>query len=170
MAAIHRFAVLVVIAGVFCLPAGAIGQTSCEAPPGTSAIDQYCETIPRADGPRGAGDPGATRTPRPLPASTLRALRGGDADARALADTLAGPAGEGSDGDGGGQGRSNAPKVAGLDAPSAEDPSTNPFSALKASVGSGGSIGGGFIWTLIAIALLMFSLAWLRFRRAETSD
>jgi hypothetical protein len=42
--------------------------------------------------------------------------------------------------------------------------------AIKASVGSGGSIGVGFVWILVGITLLMLALAWLRFRRGPASD
>jgi len=166
MAATHRYVALLVAVGALALPAGASAQTSCQAPPGTGAIDQYCETIPRAEGPGGAGNPGSTRAPQPLPPSTLRALRGGGEDARALADSLAGPAGEGRRGKGGRKGGA----FPALEAPSSDEPSSNPLPAIKASVGSGGSIGVGFVWILVGITLLMLALAWLRFRRGPASD
>lgn len=157
MAATHRYVALLVAVGALALPAGASAQTSCQAPPGTGAIDQYCETIPRAEGPGGAGNPGSTRAPQPLPPSTLRALRGGGEDARALADSL-------------GKGGRKGGAAPALEAPSSDEPSSNPLPAIKASVGSGGGIGAGFVWILVGITLLMLALAWLRFRRGPASD
>src|SRR3954447_7639996 len=62
-------------AALFAVPASA---QSCKAPPGMSAIDQYCEAIPSAGGDRGNTD--LDRGSRPYSAATLRALqrRGGD--------------------------------------------------------------------------------------------
>jgi hypothetical protein len=166
MVALRRIAALLVLTSALVAPAGAGAQASCEAPPGTGAIDQYCETIPQAQGPGAAGDPSSTRAPRPLPASTLRALRGGGDDARALAESLAGPAGS----DRAGKGSEKAGAAPAVQPPSSEDPSSDPFSAIKAAAGSGGGVGAGFVWVLIALTLLMLAAAWLRFRRGHAPD
>ena len=174
MGAIYRLFLLVGVAGLLAIPAGASAQ-SCEAPPGTGAVDQYCETIPDAGGDRGASDPGPTRSREPLPASTRQALRSGSSEAQALGELLEGPSGQrpsgeaptgergGDAGRGGGkEGRSKA----GLSTRRVEAPSGDPFSALTASIGQGGeTVGGAFVWILVALTLLVLSLAWLRFRR-----
>lgn len=167
MVALRRIAALLVLTSALVAPAAAGAQASCEAPPGTGAIDQYCETIPQAQGPGAAGDPSSTRAPRPLPASTLRALRGGGEDARALAESLAGPAGSS---DRAGKGSEKAGAAPAVQPPSSEDPSSDPFSAIKAAAGSGGGVGAGFVWALIALTLLMLAAAWLRFRRGHAPD
>jgi len=164
MGAIYRLLLLAGVVGLLAMPAGASAQ-SCEAPPGTGAVDQYCETIPRADGDEGASNPGSTRSRDPLPASTRRALRSGGSEAQALGELLEGPPGERRRGDAGRRGAEDGRGGAGL-SPTTEEPSSDPFSALTASLGQGGeTVGGAFVWILVALALLMLSLAWLRFRR-----
>lgn len=164
MGAIYRLFLLVGVAGLLAIPAGASAQ-SCEAPPGTGAVDQYCETIPDAGGDRGASDPGPTRSREPLPASTRQALRSGGSEAQALGELLEGPSGERPGSDAGRRG-DNERGRAGLSTRRVEEPSGDPFSALTASIGQGDeTVGGAFVWILVALTLLVLSLAWLRFRR-----
>ena len=44
------------------------------------------------------------------------------------------------------------------------DSSNNPFSAIKNAVSSGPSAGPVYLWVLIAIALIVAALGWLRYR------
>jgi hypothetical protein len=79
-----RLAPLLTLALVFA-PA-AEGASRCVAPPGTAAVEQYCEFVPGASGPRkagaGAGAGGAPRSvpgPRGISRSTARAIAGSGA-------------------------------------------------------------------------------------------
>src|SRR5712692_5693301 len=71
-------AVLALAIGVLVgpLPAQA-APTNCQAPPGTSGIDQYCETVPAAGGDQGTrgGGHGGGRLGDSLPRHTAAALR-----------------------------------------------------------------------------------------------
>lgn len=55
-------------------------------------------------------------------------------------------------------------------APALDEPSFNPFSALKAAGGSGGSVGSGFVWVLLLLTALMLAFSWLRFRRRDAHN
>src|SRR3954447_1558052 len=63
---------LVLVALAAALAAAPASAQSCKAPPGMSAIDQYCEAIPSPGGDRGNGD--ADRGGLPIPAAAKRAL------------------------------------------------------------------------------------------------
>lgn len=77
---------LIAMLAVFCvaLPASAAAQ-DCVAPPGTSAIDQYCETVPTAVGDRGGGLRGGSR---PISEQTRQALIDAGPIGAALAQQL----------------------------------------------------------------------------------
>lgn len=124
-------------------PASAADPT-CQAPPGTAAIDQYCENVPPPTGGSGAGHGGSAPTQSAVPARTARqlakhgagallALAGGSTHAR---DTGRQPAAPGS-----------------------------PLGSVGASLTRGDTIGSGLVWVLLAIALALGGAAWLRFRR-----
>src|SRR4051812_43285616 len=63
---------LVLVALAAALAAAPASAQSCKAPPGMSAIDQYCEAIPSPGGDRGNTD--TDRGGLPLSQATLRAL------------------------------------------------------------------------------------------------
>ena len=109
-----------------------------------SGIDQYCETIPGPGGDRGAGDslgPGER-----VPADAGKALTPGGSSGAAP------------------RGASDARPARG------SAPSDNPLKAVTSAVTSGPTVGAAFVWTLLALAVALFGLAWLRARRREPTD
>jgi hypothetical protein len=149
----------------------------CDAPPGTSAVDQYCENPPSASGNGGGG---GQATPKPS-RGTVRAIaksgkRGEELNrylgARVAssggATTIA--SGAGSSKSGGGSGKARDTKQSKQPAvQAAGQQSTSPLGAVQSAVNSGSTIGNGFIWALIAIALLIAGTAWVRHRRNNNS-
>jgi hypothetical protein len=104
-----------------------------------SGIDQYCEAIPGPGGDRGPGDrlgPGER-----VPAGSASALprRGSPGTAR-------------------GGSPDAVPARAGT-------PSDDPLKAVTSAATSGATVGPLFLGTLLAMALALFALAWLRARR-----
>jgi len=94
-----RLCLLLAGAALLTLPSAASAQT-CQAPPGTAAIDQYCESIPGATGDRGTPGPGGGRGGTGAPGGRPGTPAGGPAGAplspsarEALRE--AGPAGQG---------------------------------------------------------------------------
>src|SRR4051812_32756573 len=83
----RALALCCVLTAVTAAPAAA---QRCEAPPGTAAVDQYCETIPSASGPRGTDTGAAAR--QPVPAETLRKLEAEGTPGRELSQVLRGAA------------------------------------------------------------------------------
>jgi hypothetical protein len=136
---------------------------SCKAPPGMSAIDQYCEAIPSPSGDRGSTD--GDRGGRPIPAAALRALQRQGADGAAIVH-LSAPAarGEKAQGGGGSQGNSIPAQVR------PQSPSENPLSAVTSGFGAAGDTTGPLFGTvLLCLALVFFATAWLRYRRRAQS-
>ena len=116
----------------------------CEAPPGTSGIEQYCETLPGAKGGSGAG----TEPPvgPSLQRTTIRRLERAGRDGGGV---LALPA----------SGRRANERV---EAPS--QPSESPLGAVGSAIESGPSTGSGFLWVLIAAGCAIGGIAWIRYR------
>jgi hypothetical protein len=151
--------IIVAMVFVWALPSQAAAQ-SCEAPPGTSAVDEYCETVPTARGERGAGD----RPERPvaIPAGTARELAeteegvallqklGGDPDNPSASEPV---------------GNASKPPVnpGGDFAP--KDASFDGFATVRELISAGPRLGGGFTFALFAAVVLMFGWAWVEFRR-----
>jgi hypothetical protein len=130
----------------------------CQAPPGTAAIEQYCETVPSGTGER----PAVAGVQATLPPSTERALRASGGDGEALADLLTADRPRRARG---GEGapmrrrwRAVAPPVG-----------SNPLNAVRASVESGATLGGGFVWLMTALTVLASGAAWWRHRRRSES-
>src|SRR3954447_19525859 len=115
---------LVLVALAAALSAAPASAQSCKAPPGMSAIDQYCEAIPSASGDRGNTDP--DRGGVPIPAATKRALERHGADGQAIV-RLSAPASK----------RPPSASPASEEA-HAEQPSENPLSAITSSFGEKG--------------------------------
>lgn len=149
----------------------------CEAPPGTSAVDQYCEAIPDADGTQSAQD-ARSQTASPsqsLDAESERALEAEGADGQAVLGIVArsgsaAPDTPNSDGDkqpsGGGDNASNdgarpeaVPAVDGE-----EEPSANPLRAVTAAVTDGDLMGQGFAWLLVALTVVTLGGRWIAYR------
>src|SRR5438105_6298536 len=97
-------ALCVAVAALVCSAAPALAQ-SCQAPPGTSGIDQYCESIPGPGHNQGRGDRGGgvnSVTGRPVPRSAQRRLQSAGSDGKALLNLTHGsPAEKGTTGSGG---------------------------------------------------------------------
>ena len=147
----------------------------CVAPPGTAAVDQYCENVPSASGNSGGGgsDDSNGSSGATAPRNTVRALdRAGESGkelkqflgedvASARADT---GAKQGSKGSSDRKARTREP--AGT-AP--EQPSSNPLGAVQSAVNSGTTVGSGFTWILVLLTLLIAGIAWMRYRRRSES-
>jgi hypothetical protein len=139
-------------------PASWAQAAPCKAPSDTSAIDEYCETLPAAggDSPSGPGArKGGAALGRTLPRRTATELKR-SAAGRAL---LRSPAPR----------RSERPSAerGGGGAPAPTAPSENPLGAVRQAVGSGTSAGPLFAWALLAVAVGLAGLAWLRRRRGS---
>jgi hypothetical protein len=128
------------------------GQRDCKAPPGTSGIDQYCETIPGAGGDRGAADRSGRRTESTLSRGTADVLRHAGPNGAAI---LALPTG--------------APRhpPPSSHPPPAAPTSESPLNAVGAAVESGASLGSIFIWVIVGLGLALAATAWLRYRRLD---
>lgn len=160
-----RLSLLVALASLLVIAAPTMAQQRCEAPPGTAAIDQYCETVPSAGGEREARRPNTPTTDpsRPsasgLDAATARALRAQGPDGRALAEQLeanrSGPSSA-----------SEAEAADGVAEPVAEN-SESPTSAVRSAVADGATAGTTLPWALLAVTVLMLGLTWMRLRRSR---
>jgi hypothetical protein len=150
----------VLSAAMIAAPASA---ESCKAPPGMSAIDQYCEAIPSPSGDRGSSD--SDRGGQPIPAAARRALARQGADGAAIVH-LSAPASRGEKATRGG-GTQAAPIPAKV---RPESPSGNPLSAVADGLGAAGDTSGPLFGTvLLFLALVFFATAWLRYRRRAQS-
>lgn len=148
----------------------AAAAPGCEGPPGSSAIDQYCETVPGAGGDgagggqgtgQGRGGRGDSRVGSSLAPGTSNALRRSGRDG----DVLRGLPGAG--GQKAGRGDRSADGSGGA---SPSDPSGNPISALGSAVDGGSSvIGPWLVWILVAVALVLGGFGWMRYRRNTAS-
>lgn len=129
----------------------------CEAPPGTAAVDQYCEVIPDERGSTPSARYADTKTSNGTSALAQR-LASQDLDGVALATFV-----ERTRPQGAVKGTTAARESASLAAPP-----SGPLAAVKASVGEGGIAGVGFVVALVAIAALVAVLWALdRRRRAD---
>jgi hypothetical protein len=175
--------VCLALLGFALLSPPASAADNCQAPPGTSGIDQYCEVLPSAGGTgkshHGGGKGGGADSS--LPKQTARVLRSqGAAGASVLALTRSGSAPAAPTPDakrsGGshehhGSGGAQQQHSAGSATPAADRtvraaPASNPVSAVGKSL-SGSGLGAGFIAVLAAIGALLAALAWFGRRRGE---
>ena len=139
----------------------AVAAPRCEAAPGTSGIDQYCETVPGANGDRGSGTgPGAGRS---LDRRTARSL---DREGRDGRGVLALP----SSGTERVRAKSGSEPGAREGAKSRSKPSESTLGAIGSAIGSGPDGGQGFLWVLAAAAVGMVAIAWTRYRRGSKSE
>jgi hypothetical protein len=163
------------------LPAHA-ATANCVAPPGTSGIDQYCETVPAAGGDTGTrgGGRGGHPLSHSVPRRTATGLRNAGPVGKAVLSLPSGIAGQGAatqSGAGGGavgkggahgkgsNGRSPTNRSkAEQSTPSGK--SDNPLQAIRSAVSTGTSAGEGLVWIFVALGLVMSGLAWLSYRRS----
>src|SRR5436305_12487615 len=96
-------------AAVGALPAQA-APAHCVAPPGTSGIDQYCETVPAAGGDTGTrgGSQGSHPLSRSVPRRTAAGLRSSGSVGKAVLSLPSGAAAQTTTGGGGGAGKAQA--------------------------------------------------------------
>jgi hypothetical protein len=158
-------------------PASAQGDR-CQAPPGRSALEQYCEQLLGPGGPQG-GRGGGGRVDRET-ARELRSAGGEGAALLGLAESSGGANGSGGGGSGGGgsagdggsaddtsgSGSSNA----GAAGDAEDEPSGSVLSALTSSAEDGPTVGDALAWVLIAIAIGCFAVAWLGWRRRRGDE
>jgi hypothetical protein len=151
---------------LFVLTPGGASAQRCVAPPGTAAVDQYCETVPTAGGDRDSSGPRAPVTP--VAPSTSAALARAGKDGEALNRALGQQPGKASQGvkgtrrDGAASGSGSGSAAI----PSA--PSDNPLTAVRQSLASGDTIGSGFVWALLLVTIGVLTFAWIGFRRRQT--
>lgn len=147
-------ALLALLLVALVVPANAQAQ-ACVAPPGTAAVEEYCEFVPNADGERPATQRGI-QPALPIPASTRRALQRTEAG-RELERVLQTPPG----------GSDDAPgrQRAGDDADPVDAPSNNPLSAVSAAVSSGPGATVLMPSALLGITILLGAWAWIGLRR-----
>jgi hypothetical protein len=172
----RRLLALPLIALAVATAAPAAGAATCASAPGTSAVDQYCESIPGADGgkpvKRTKGAPVEAARDR-LPAGTSRQLDGDDPDDAGLLAVVstgpdrpsggaAGGATTGGTATPGATATAEAPAQGAVDA--GATPSSSPVSAVTAAASSGPTLGPGLPIALLGIALAGGALAWTRAR------
>lgn len=143
---------LLLLALLLSVPAGAVAQ-DCVAPQGTSAVDEYCETVP---GARGDHNPGSGGGGAGISNATAGALAARGATGQALARSLGADVRKG-------RARKGGRDVA--ESSAAEVPSSNPFSVVPRALGSGSTVGDLFVLALVAIVLAMVGAGWVGFRR-----
>jgi hypothetical protein len=153
----------------------AFSQRDCEAPPGRSGLDQYCESVPGATGDRGPG--AGAGSGRDVSPSTRQRLERSGAAGQALLGVIGGPSDgdeqSAADGDGGGKssrrqrdggGKSSRGSSGSGNQKAADEPSNDVLSAVRSAADSGASTGPVFIWVLVAVAVAIAGIAWVRYR------
>ncbi len=173
-----RLVIALAAALVPSIAAPAAQAQGCEAPPGSAAVEQYCEAIPQGDGsqsgnnfqreasestPGGGGTNGQSGGNPALSAEAARELQSSGADGEAVAE-LARASGGGPTG----ASDEEAGEVAGTVAQS-EAASGSPLKAVSASVENGPVAGPLMIWALLGATLIVLALGWMRFRRNHTA-
>ena|SRR5437763_2180366 len=169
-------------AAVGALPAQA-APANCVAPPGTSGIDQYCETVPAAGGDTGTrgGGGGGHPLSSSVPRRTAAGLRGAGSVGKAVLSLPSGATGAagqgaaaqgvtGAGGKGGTHGRTANAQSPGnrstADQSTPSSKSDNPLQAIRSAVSTGTSAGEGLVWIFVALGVVMSGLAWLSYRRS----
>ncbi len=133
---------------------------NCVAPPGTSAVDEYCENVPDARGEQG-GKGGGSGGSGQVPPGTLGALAASGPNGEALVRSLGkDPAAVKK------PKRSQRGGAPGATARPPEVPSSNPLNAVSQALGKGATIGSGFVFAGLALLLAMLVWAWTAYRRS----
>jgi len=160
----------------------------CQAPPGRSGVEQYCESLPGPGGPQGGGNERGRG-----PALSNRAARelrdaGGTGAALIAAAEASGGSSTGADSGGSGSGNGNAGgKAGGANGQDAQggsstgdaiagsgsvekEPSGSVLTALRSSVEDGPTVSSALPWLLVLIAIGAFGLAFWGRRRPREDD
>jgi cobalamin biosynthesis Mg chelatase CobN len=166
--------------------AASAANVNCQAPAGTSGIDQYCEVLPGAGG---NGTTGHHKKKHVSSQTTQTLQKQGSAGQAILALTEA---------SGSATGETTAPATTstpakhkahhkkqssstatptttstGTQTPTktttqakseGPSPSNDPFSAVGNSFSVGSGVGGSFVWVLVGIGLVLVAMAWLQYR------
>jgi LPXTG-motif cell wall-anchored protein len=167
-----RFARALLVAAVLAIVVApsASAQSRCVAPPGSSAVDEYCEVVPDGTGGSGNGgggssipDKAATQLQKAGPAGQAVLSFSGEPDAGK--QTPSDKSGGGKDG--GSSASSVKPQLQDTDAGAK---SNNVIEAAAASASDSTRVGSGFIWVLLAGIALMGGWGWIAFRRRNSGD
>jgi hypothetical protein len=168
--AFRRLAFVTLLLAAVLVPSAA--AENCDAPPGTAAVDQYCENVPSASGP--GSDSGSIPGPKVRRTVTRALQRSGDAGAQL--DRFLGA--KSSQSDARSARRAARHPIASGDTEDLRPPShgrspahssTDPLSAVQSAVSAGADVGSGFVWLLLALGLVITGAAWLRYRRGSNS-
>ena len=156
---IRRLVPLLVLAAALGPAAGPAHAQRCEAPPGTAAVDQYCEMIPEERGTTPSARYAGSGTPGSAPETPLgRRLAAQGFSGVALATFVERTRPEGA------VRGETAEESASLEAPP-----DGPVAAVRSSVAAGPVTGTAFLLALLAIAVLVAGL-WALDRRRPRDD
>jgi hypothetical protein len=135
--------------------------SNCQAPPGTSGIDQYCESLPSA----GSGHHNGSQTH--VSDKTKQALEKQGSTGAAVLELAGSKKSTGSKESAGKETRSGHGSAGGTaSTPStAPAPGDSPLPALKTAVENGSSAGPAYVWVLVGVGVLLSGLAWIAYRR-----
>lgn len=145
-------------------------SATCAAPPGISAVDEYCEVIPSAGGPGGAErDPVSSRISQRTRKELARAGESGRA-------VLALPAGSPERATVNNRRGSRIPEsgtrgavASARRAHAPSQPSNDPFGALMNAVDRGIEAGPAYPWIIVSLTIGISGAAWVRRRRADAA-
>lgn len=157
-----RLSLMMLVASLVLGAGVARAATTCESAPGTSGLDQYCETIPGAGGGSpsvgGTGGGGATER-QALPPAAARALdQPGAVNAGIRGLVAAGPAGAARTR----EARRRQQRTRRESIASAADTSGDPLRAVANSVKDGPTVSSALPAILLILAIVAASVAWLR--------
>jgi hypothetical protein len=165
-------AVLCALLGLsLCATTGAGAATTaasrCVAPPGTSAIDQYCESVPDAAGGKGTSGGDAGGTAGGVSKTAAKSLKREGADGAAVLALAGGPAPESAT-----KGKHKTSKSPASAPKRPTDTSAAPaakpndiFQTTAASLGDVSRVGTGFVWLLIGSIAGVGAWGWVGYRR-----
>jgi hypothetical protein len=156
--------------GAGLLAPAASAQGDCQALPGRSALEQYCEVLPGAGGSHPAGTRGGGSGRDALPRSVRRQLERAGAAGGVVAALVGGSGGtDGTRGGGSGDGRTSGGAGTGGEGTASSasvpgEPSDNPLEAVRSAATAGPSSGSALLWALVAVIVLLAGFAWFRHR------
>jgi hypothetical protein len=154
-----------IAATIACCAVSPASAQECLAPPGTSAVDEYCETVPAPGGDQRVWRGDSRSAPPDIGRRATQQLlrRGRDGEA-VLEEVARGPKPSRSTDDQADTAASADP-VSHQDA--VEDDPTIGLQLMGQVLASGPSLGGGYPLIVLAAILGMFGWAWRDFRREQ---